>query len=50
MKQTSKRKRGHYVTVVTRYRTYWRTGSGTKITAERFETFRRWVKDEKARA
>ena len=40
-----RRRKGHYVTVVTRYRTYWRTGSGTKITSERFETTRKWVED-----
>lgn len=39
--------KGHFVTVVTRYRTYWRTGSGTKITNEHYETYRKWVEDAK---
>lgn len=49
-RSASRKRNGHYVTVVTRYRTYWRDGSGTKVTAERFETSRRWVFNEKAEA
>ena len=41
---TGKKGKGHYETRVTRYRTYWRHGSGVKIISERFETCRVWVR------
>lgn len=44
-RKASRKRKGHYVWVTIRHRTYWRTGSGTKVTAERFETYRKWVSD-----
>ena len=44
-RKVPKKRTGHYVWVTLRHRTYWRTGSGTKVTAERFETYRKWVSD-----
>ena len=43
----SRKRKGHWVRVVTRYRTYLRTGSGTKITHEHFESHREWRPDAK---
>ena len=44
-RKVAKMRKGHYVWVTIRHRTYWRTGSGTKVAAERFETYRKWVSD-----
>ena len=44
-RKVAKKRTGHYVWVTIRHRTYWRTGSGTKVTAERFETYRKGVSD-----
>ena len=49
-RKASRKRKGHYVWVTIRHRTYWRTGAGTKVTAERFETYRKWVVDEQGRA
>lgn len=43
------KRKGHYEWVTMRYRTEWRTGSGTRITSETFETYREWVKDTQSK-
>lgn len=45
--QVSSKRVGHYEQVTVRHRTYWRTGSETKVTFECFETYRKWVWDRR---
>lgn len=42
---TGRKGKGHYETRITRYRTYWRHGSGVKVISERFESCRVWVRE-----